>query len=132
MSSIKEVTESIFKLDNRIRYIAILNPSYDLLESKMREGVSSLTPPQADRDFMKMAAPLMINSAKKLRPFCGELRRLTVRYDKAFLAIYRTALHLLVLSFDPQVEQSPALLDEIGNAVRKLELGAVGDQEKSQ
>jgi len=132
MSSIKEVTESIFKLDNRIRYIAILNPSYDLLESKMREGVSSLTPPQADRDFMKMAAPLMINSAEKLRPFCGELRRLTVRYDKAFLAIYRTALHLLVLSFDPQVEQSPALLDEIGNAVRKLELGAVGDQEKSQ
>ena len=132
MSSIKEVTESIFKLDNRIRYIAILNPSYDLLESKMREGVSSLTPPQADRDFMKMAAPLMINSAKKLRPFCGELRRLTVRYDKAFLAIYRTALHLLVLSFDPQVEQSPALLDEIGNAVRKLELGAVEDQKKSQ
>ena len=132
MSSIKEVTESIFKLDNRIRYIAILNPSYNLLESKMREGVSSLTPPQADRDFMKMAAPLMINSAEKLRPFCGELRRLTVRYDKAFLAIYRTALHLLVLSFDPQVEQSPALLDEIGNAVRKLELGAVGDQEKSQ
>ena len=132
MSSIKEVTESIFKLDNRIRYIAILDPSYNLLESKMREGVSSLTPPQADRDFMKMAAPLMINSAEKLRPFCGELRRLTVRYDKAFLAIYRTALHLLVLSFDPQVEQSPALLDEIGNAVRKLELGAVGDQEKSQ
>jgi len=132
MSSIKEVTESIFKLDNRIRYIAILNPSYNLLESKMREGVSSLTPPQADRDFMKMAAPLMINSAEKLRPFCGELRRLTVRYDKAFLAIYRTALHLLVLSFDPQVEQSPALLDEIGNAVRKLELGAVEDQKKSQ
>ena len=132
MPNIKEAIENIFKLDNRIRYIAVLSPSYELLESKMREGVSSLTPAQADRDFMKMAAPSMIDSAEKLRPFCGAMRRLTVRYDKAFLAIYRTALHLLVLSFDPQVEQSPALLDEIGNAVRKLELGVVEDQEKNQ
>jgi flagellar motor component MotA len=89
---IKEVAESIFKLDKRIRYVAILNPRYDLLQSKMREGLSSLTPAQIDRDFMRMAAPLMIDSAEKLRPFCGAMRRLTVRYDKVFLALYRTAL----------------------------------------
>ena len=122
MLDIKEVAENIFKLDKRIRYVAILNPRYDLLESKMRDGVSSLTPAQTDRDFMKMAAPLMIDSAEKLRPFCGAMRRLTVRYDKVFLALYRTALYLLILSLEPQVDQ--ALLDEIGNAVRKLELAA--------
>ena len=122
MLDIKEVAENIFKLDKRIRYVAILNPRYDLLESKMRGGVSSLTPAQTDRDFMKMAAPLMIDSAEKLRPFCGAMRRLTVRYDKVFLALYRTALYLLILSLEPQVDQ--ALLDEIGNAVRKLELAA--------
>jgi len=126
MPDIKEVTENIFKLDNRIRYVAILNPKYDLLESKMRDGVSSLTPAQTDRDFMKMAAPLMIDSAEKLRPFCGAMRRLTVRYDKVFLAMYRTALHMLILSLEPQVDQ--ALLDEIGNAVRKLELTAAEDE----
>jgi len=119
---IKEVAENIFKLDKRIRYVAILNPRCDLLESKMRDGVSSLTPAQTDRDFMKMAAPLMIDSAEKLRPFCGAMRRLTVRYDKVFLVLYRTALYLLILSLEPQVDQ--ALLDEIGNAVRKLELAA--------
>jgi hypothetical protein len=127
MIDIKEVTENIFKLDNRIRYVAILNPRYDLLDSKMREGVSSLTPPQTDRDFMRMAAPSMIDSADKLRPFCGALRRLTVRYDKVFLAMYRTALHILILSLEPQVDQ--ALLDQIGNSVRKLEL-AVAEDEK--
>jgi len=126
---IKEVAENIFKLDKRIRYVAILNPRYDLLESKMRDGVSSLTPAQTDRDFMKMAAPLMIDSAEKLRPFCGAMRRLTVRYDKVFLALYRTALYLLILSLEPQVDQ--ALLDEIGNAVRKLELAAA-EAEKGQ
>jgi len=123
----KNVIENIFKLDSRIRYVAILNPRYDLLESKMREGVSSLTPAQTDRDFMKMAAPLMIDSAEKLRPFCGAMRRLAVRYDKVFLAMYRTALHVLILSLEPQVDQ--ALLDDIGNAVRKLEL-AVAEDEK--
>jgi hypothetical protein len=127
MLDMKQVAENIFKLDKRIRYVAILNPKYDLLESKMREGVSSLTPAQTDRDFMKMAAPLMIDSAEKLRPFCGSMRRLTVRYDKVFLAMYRTAIHLLILSLEPQVDQ--ALLDEIGNAVRKLEL-AVAEDEK--
>ena len=127
MIDIKEVTENIFKLDTRIRYVAILNPRYDLLDSKMREGVSSLTPPQTDRDFMKMAAPTMIDSADKLRPFCGALRRLTVRYDKVFLAMYRTTLHILILSLEPQVDQ--ALLDQIGNSVRKLEL-AIAEDEK--
>jgi len=128
MVDIKEVTENIFRLDKRIRYVAILNPRYDLLESKMKEGVSSLTPAQTDRDFMKMAAPLMIDTAEKLRPFCGAMRRLTVRYDKVFLAMYRTALHMLILSLEPQVDQ--ALLDEIGNAVRKLELAAAEDEKE--
>jgi hypothetical protein len=129
MLDIKGVTESIFKLDKRIRYVAILNPRYDLLESRMREGVSSLTPAQTDRDFMKMAAPLIVDSAEKLRPFCGAMRRLTVRYDKVFLALYRTAAHLLILSLEPQVDQ--ALLDQIGTAVKSLEL-AVTEDEKDQ
>jgi len=127
MLDIKEVTDNVFKLDKRIRYVAILNPRYDLLESRMREGVSSLTPAQTDRDFMKMAAPLMIDSAEKLRPFCGAMRRLTVRYDKVFLALYRTAAHLLIISLEPQVDQ--ALLDQIGDAVRKLELARAEDEE---
>jgi hypothetical protein len=129
MLDIKEVTESIFKLDKRIRYVAILNPRYDLLESRMREGVSSLTPAQTDRDFMKMAAPLIVDSAEKLRPFCGAMRRLTVRYDKVFLALYRTTAHLLILSLEPQVDQ--ALLDQIGDAVKSLEL-AIADDEKDE
>jgi len=126
MLDIKEVTESVFRLDKRIRYVAILNPRYDLLGSRMREGVSSLTPTQTDRDFIKIAAPLMIDSAEKLRPFCGSMRRLTVRYEKVFLALYRTAAHLLIISLEPQVDQ--VLLDQIGDAVRKLELAVAEDE----
>ncbi len=122
MLGLKEVTENIFKLDKRIRYIAILNHQYDLLESRMREGVASLTPAQTDRDFMTIAAPLMVGAAEKLRPFCGAIRRVAVRYDKVLLVFYWTTAHLVILSLEPQVEQ--ALLDEIGNSVRRLELSS--------
>jgi hypothetical protein len=118
----KEITDTIFKLDKRIRYIAILNHQYDLLESRMREGVSSLTPAQTDRDFITIATPLIVDAAEKLRPFCGSIKRVALRYDKVLLVFYRTAAHLVVLSLEPGVEE--ALLDEIGNSVRRLELAS--------
>jgi hypothetical protein len=124
----KEITESIFKLDKRIRYVAILNHQYDLLESRMRGGVSSLTPAQTDLDFMKIATPLIVDAAEKLRPFCGSIRRITVRYDKVALVFYRTAAHLVVLSLESGVEQP--LLDEIGASVRKLELATANGPEE--
>jgi len=124
---IKDVTEQIFKLDERIRYVAILNLQYDLLESKMRRGVESLTPAQTDRDFMEVATPLMVDSAGRLKPFCGAIRRITVLYDKVLLTLYRTAIHLVVLSLEPDVDQ--ALLDKIGGAVRKLELSDAKDED---
>ncbi len=122
MLDLKEVTDNVFKLDTRIRYIAILNHKFNLLESRMREGVASLTPAQTDRDFMTIAAPIMVGAAERLQPFCGAIRRVAVRYDKVLLVFYRTTAHLVILSLEPQVE--PALLDEIGNSVRKFELSS--------
>jgi hypothetical protein len=116
----KDITNSIFELDKRIRYVAILNHQYDLLDSRMREGTPSLTPAQADRDFMTIAAPLMVGAAEKLKPFCGTIKRVTVRYDRVLLVFYRTAAHLVIISLEPKVEQ--VLLDKIGDSVRKLEL----------
>ena len=130
MPDIKDATESIFRLDKRIRYIAILNHHYDLLESRMRQGVASITPSQADRDFMTLATPLMVGAAEKLQPFCGMIRRVTVRYDKVLLVFYRTAAHLVILSLEPQVDQ--ALLDEVGKTVRKLELTSEEEKHKEE
>ena len=126
MLDLKEVTENIFRLDKSIRYIAVLNHQYDLLESRMREGVASLTPAQTDRDFMTIAAPLMVDAAEKLRPFCGAIRRVAVLYDKVLLVFYRTTAHLVILSLEPQAER--ALLDEIGNSVRRLELAGAEEE----
>lgn len=130
MLDIKEITENIFKLDRRVRYVAILNHHYDLLESRMREGIPSLTPAQTDRDFMTMASPIMVDAAGRLQPFCGAIRRISVRYDKVLLVFYRTAAHLVILSMEPQVEQ--ALLDKVGDSVRKLELGTAEEETSTE
>ena len=86
-----------------------------------------MTPVQADRDFMSIATPVMVGAAEKLKPFCGTIRRVTVRYDRLLLVFYRTAAHLVILSLESKVEE--ALLDKIGESVRKLEL--VGTDEES-
>ncbi len=123
----KEIVESIFGLDRRIRYVAILDHKYNLRESRMREGMASLTPHQTDRDFMATSPALMLGAAEKLEPYCGTVKRIAVRYDKVLLVFYRTTAHLVVLSLEPQVE--PALLDQVGDSVRKLELsGLVKDE----
>ena len=115
----KSIADTIFELDKRIRYVAILNHQYDLLESKMREGITSLTPAQADREFMTIAAPVMVGAAEKLKPFCGTIRRVAVRYDRVLLVFYRTLVNLVILSLEPSVDE--VLLDKIGNSVRQLE-----------
>ena len=130
MLDIKEITDNVFKLDNRIRYVAILNHQYDLLASRMREGIASLTPAETDRDFMTLAAPVMIGAADRLRPFCGNIRRVSVRYDRVHLVFYRTTIHLVILSLETQVDQ--ALLDRIGESVRKLELERAEGTEENE
>ena len=115
----KGIADVIFGLDKRIRYVAILNHQYDLLESKMREGTTSLTPAQTDREFMTIAAPVMVDAAEKLKHFCGSMRRVVVRYDRVILVFYRTLVNLVVLSLEPSVDE--ALLDKIGSSVKQLE-----------
>ncbi len=76
---------------------------------------------------MTIAALLMLYAAEKLKPFCGTIRRVTVKHDRILVAFNRTAGHLIILSLGPNVDK--ALLDEIGSSVRKLEL--VGEEEET-
>ena len=124
----KGIADVIFGLDKRIRYVAILNHQYDLLESKMREGTTSLTPAQTDREFMTIAAPVMVDAAEKLKHFCGSMRRVVVRYDRVLLVFYRTLVNLVVLSLEPSVDE--ALLDKIGSSVKQLEFVDDNDDEE--
>ena len=124
----KGIADTIIGLDKHIRYVALLNHQYELIESKMREGTASLTPAQTDREFMTIAAPLMVGAAEKLKPFCGAIRHVTVRYDRVLLVFYRTLVHLVILSLDPTIDE--VSLDKIGSSVRQLEFVDKDEEEE--
>jgi hypothetical protein len=94
----------IFEIDERIRYVGIVDTAYHVIASKMRSGIHSLTPTELDWDFVSIVPNVMIESAKKLERDCGPFQIMTIRYRKVMIAIYRGERYIIMLSFDPSVE----------------------------
>ncbi len=103
-----KVVQRIFSLDQGIRYVGITDLEYHVVVSKMRPGVSSLTMTDADWNFLSMAPKIMVDSAQTLESDCGPLQIISMCYRKVMVAVYRSTMHIVMLSFDP-VAESPFL-----------------------
>jgi len=63
----EELADRIFSLDKNIRYVAVVGgPKNELLESRMRKGVKSLSREKEDRWFAQVLTPVMLEGAQKL------------------------------------------------------------------
>lgn len=100
----EKTVSRIFEIDERIRYVGIVDTSYRVIASKMRPGISSLTPTELDRNFVSIVPPAIVDSAKRLENDCGPFQIMTIRYRKVMIAIYRGDHYITMLSFDPSVE----------------------------
>src|SRR5437879_9821752 len=69
------LVDQLFALDNRIRYVAILDRNQRLKESRMRSNVPSLTPEAYDRKFMSSVPPLVLDALQQLEAQCGQLKQ---------------------------------------------------------
>lgn len=94
----------IFEIDERIRYVGIVDMAYHVMGSKMRRGISSLTPTELDWNFISIVPNVMLESAKKLERDCEPFQIMTIRYRKVMIAIYRGERYTIMLSFEPSVE----------------------------
>ncbi len=95
--------DRIFEIDERIRYVGIVDRTYRVIASRMRPGISSLTPTEVDWNFVAIVPPMMLDSAKRLEKDCGPFQIMTIRYRKLMIAIYRGDRYIIMLSFDPSV-----------------------------
>jgi len=100
----KKTMERIFQIDERIRYVGIVDMEYHVIESEMRPGVSSLTPVELDRNFVSIVPNTMLNAAKTLEKDCGPFQIMSIRYRRLMIAIYRGERYMVMLSFDSSVE----------------------------
>src|SRR5207244_9228996 len=64
--------DDLFALDQRVRYVAVLDRNHRLVESRMRTHVASFTPEEYDRKFMGSVPPLVLDTLSQLEGQCGD------------------------------------------------------------
>jgi len=84
---LKSLIERIFAINDNIRYVAVADSKFQLIESKMRESVPTLTSDKIDSAFFSWVPPVMIEGLSQLSPYVGAVTAVTIRYEK-LLAVY--------------------------------------------
>jgi hypothetical protein len=92
--------QAMFKEEPDIRYIAIVNPHYDILISKQREGKPSLTSEETARNFVSIIPQIIVEAVEKLSPFLGKVDGITAHYEKVLVIFYRVGDLIVVISFE--------------------------------
>lgn len=108
----------ILKVDSRIRFVGIVDYGFHLLGSKQREGVQSLVPEEIDRSFVTLIPPIISDAMHKLQQYLGNVRVVTVRYEKMIDLLVCCKNCIVVSSVEPQTETST--LDKIAESIRRL------------
>ena len=95
--------EEAFKRDSRIRYVGVVDAEFNILYSKMREGVVSLSTEEEEHDFIQLMPPILVDAAEKMEPVLGRVESVTIRYEKVLLVFFRMGEVVITLSFNPTV-----------------------------
>jgi hypothetical protein len=100
---VEKFAQEAFKRDSKIRYVGIVDDEYHVLLSKMRGEVESITTSEADRNFVQLIPPIIVDAAEKLQRTLGNLESVTMRYEKILLAFFRIKKFVVLLTYDPGV-----------------------------
>jgi hypothetical protein len=92
--------EAMFKSESDIRYIAIVNSSYEIVISKQREGIPPLSPEETTRNFVSIVPPIIVEAVEKLSPFLGRVEGITAHYEKVLVIFYRVGGLIVSISFE--------------------------------
>ena len=100
----KELAEKIFSVDKSIRYVGVLGgPKNELLESHMRDGVTSLTQEKDDQWFVEIMSPVILGAAEKLEKDLGRITYSLIRYKNVTLVTLKIQEYVIILSVEPGV-----------------------------
>ena len=95
--------EEAFKRERRLRYVGIVDDSFHIVISKMREGVQSITSAEEERNFVQLMPPIIMDATEKLQILLGKVDNVTVRYEKVLLVFFRIDKNTVIFSFNPDV-----------------------------
>lgn len=101
----QELADRIFSLDKAIRYVGVVSPGpkYELLESRMREGINSLTPQKTDDAFVETIPLFILGAAERLEKDLGSIQYSLIRYKTVTLAFFKTEEYIITMSVEPGI-----------------------------
>jgi hypothetical protein len=82
-------------------------PKYELLESRVREDVRSLTPMKIDNEFVEIVPQVILGASEKLEKGLGEIAYSMTRYRNATLVFLKTPEYTVTLSIEPEIVVKP-------------------------
>jgi len=99
----QELADRIFSLDKAIRYVGVVSPGpkYELLESRMREGISSLTPKKTHDEFVETIPLFILGAAERLEKDLGSIQYSLIRYESVTLVFFKTQEYIVTMSVEP-------------------------------
>ena len=118
MFDVERFADEVFRSDARIRYVGVVDNHLNVLVSRMREGIQTLTSDESDRHYMQVAPNILIDVAEKLSPRLGQIESVTIRYEKLFMVYFRLESHTIVLSFEPTIIRP--FMSALSESMRKL------------
>ncbi len=95
------LADELFALDERVRYVAVLDRNHKLVESRMRSAVHSLTPQEYDRKFMGSVPPIVMDTLSQLEPQCGPVNHVSIQYEKVDMIFFPLNTQIIALSLEP-------------------------------
>lgn len=82
-------------------------PKYELLQSRMRQDVKSLTPMKTDNEFVEIVPQVILGASEKLEKGLGEIAYSMTRYRNATLVFFKTPEYTVTLSIEPEIVVKP-------------------------
>jgi len=98
----KDLVEELFRLDEDIRWVGIVDQNANILQSEQRPGVESLVDPMTEELTLKEFPTIMGLFWRELVGRSGELRSLLVSYTRVFLLSFYVGELLVIISFEPR------------------------------
>lgn len=98
----RQIVDTLFSFDRNIRYVGVVGPApdYEIKESRMREGIRSLTSEEKEQEFIQFIPEIILGIAEKLKDDMGKIRYSLLCFQNATLMLFKTPEYVVVMSLE--------------------------------
>jgi hypothetical protein len=98
----EQIADIILSVDKNIRYVGVItsSPKHEVILSRMREGVSSMTPEHGDREFIRTTPETILDLCKSQERDLGNIKYSLLCFRRVTLMFFRAQKYVVVMSLE--------------------------------